>query len=100
MGKLAITIPMAAIRVLCVRHRIKELSVFGSALRSDFRPDSDVDLLVEFAPDAQVGFLQFTALQNELSELLGRKVDLVPKKGIKNLIRDEIIASAHVIHAA
>jgi predicted nucleotidyltransferase len=93
-------IPIDAVKALCRRHRVRELAVFGSALGSDFRPDSDVDLLVDFEPDAEVGFLEFAALQNELSDLLHRKVDLVPKRGLKHLIRDDILTSAQVIHAA
>lgn len=79
---------------------MRELALFGSALRKDFRSDSDVDLLVEFEPDAPIGFLEFTALQNELSDLLHRKVDLVPKKDLKQLIRDEVLSQIEVIHAA
>ena len=65
----------AAIADFSRRNRIRRLALFGSALRDDFRPDSDLDILVEFEPDARVG-LRFFALQRELTELLGRAVDL------------------------
>lgn len=100
MSQLAIDIPLAPVRDLCRRYRVKELAVFGSALGSQFRPDSDIDLLVEFEEEAHVGFIKFAAFQRELGEIFGRKVDLVPKRGIKNIIRDDIIAAAQIIHAA
>ncbi|MBW2011809.1 MAG: nucleotidyltransferase domain-containing protein, partial [Deltaproteobacteria bacterium] len=64
------------------------------------RPDSDVDILVEFEPDAQVGFIILGRMQRELSELLHRPVDLVPKNGLKPEIRETVLSSAEVIHAA
>ncbi len=93
-------IPFQEIKALCRRYQVRELALFGSVLRKDFRSDSDVDFLVEFEPDAPIGFLEFAALQNELSDLLHRKVDLVPKKGLKPLIRDEVLSQREVIHAA
>lgn len=59
--------PMEAIEAVCRRYEVRELAVFGSALRGDFGPDTDVDLLVEFEPDAQIGFLALARLQRELS---------------------------------
>jgi hypothetical protein len=93
-------LPTAAIAELCRRHQVRELAVFGSAARGEARPDSDIDLLVEFYPEARVGLLGFARLMNELSELLGRKVDLVSKPGLKPLIRDAVLAEARVIYAA
>ena len=69
-------------------------------LREDFGSKSDVDFLVEFEPDAEIGFLEFAGLQNALSDLLHRKVDLVPKSGLKPVIRDDVLSSARIIHAA
>jgi predicted nucleotidyltransferase len=100
MDELRIELPIDKINEICRRYKVRELSVFGSALREDFRPDSDVDLLVEFEPDAQIGFLALAGLMRELSEVIGRKVDLVPKKGLKEVIRDSVIASARVLYAA
>jgi len=76
------------------------LSIFGSAIRADFRADSDIDLLVQFDPSARIGFLALAALQRELSDLLGRKVDLVPKDGLKPLIRDSVVSGAKVLYHA
>lgn len=89
-----------AIGELCHRYQVQELSVFGSALGPNFRPDSDIDLLVTFKPEAQIGLIAFSRFQQELSDVLGRKVDLVPKGGLKPLIRDEILAQAQVLYAA
>ena len=93
-------LPMEAIKVLCKRYRVRELALFGSALREDFGSESDMDFLVEFEPDASIGFLELAEMQNALSDLLHRKVDLVPKGGLKPLIRDDIISSARIIHTA
>ncbi len=76
------------------------MSLFGSVLRDDFRPDSDVDVLVEFEPEAQIGMLAYNRIQRELSELLQRPVDLVPQKGLKPRIRNAVLASAEVVYAA
>jgi predicted nucleotidyltransferase len=85
---------------LCRRYGVRELSLFGSALREDFGPDSDVDVLVEFDPSAQVGFLTLSKMRRELSALVGRRVDLVPKRGLKESIRRAVLDSARVIYAA
>ncbi len=96
----AITIPEREIAEFCRRYRVRELALFGSALRDDFRPGSDVDLLVEFEPDAQVGFLTLARMQRELAAILGRRVDLVPKGGLKPLIRQAVLDSAEVLYAS
>jgi len=68
---------------------VKSISVFGSVVRGDERPDSDVDLLVEFEPDARIGFFAFARLQRRLSELLGRPVDLVTPDALHQAIADD-----------
>ncbi|MFO7917509.1 MAG: nucleotidyltransferase family protein [Anaerolineae bacterium] len=88
------------IAAFCRRHRIQSLGVFGSVLRDDFRPDSDVDLLVEFAPDAEIGFMALSRMRRELSELLGRSVDLVPRRGLKPQIRASVLSDAEILYAA
>ena len=98
-GALQIELPMEAIADLCRRYQVSELSVFGSTLRPNFRPDSDIDLLVSFKPEAHIG-LEFVQLQRELSEAIGRTVDLAPKDGLKRLIRNQVLAEARVIYAA
>jgi predicted nucleotidyltransferase len=83
----------------CRRHHIRRLALFGSFLREDFRPDSDVDVLVEFEPEAQVGFIALGRIQRELSALLQRPVDLVPREGLKPKIREAVLSSAEELYA-
>jgi len=90
---------LKAIKELCERYQVKELSVFGSALRDDFSSASDIDLLVEFEPEAQIGFMTLSKMQRELSGILNRQVDLVPKKGLKPKIQESILSSAKVLYA-
>lgn len=92
--------PMEAIKELCQRYKVRELALFGSALREDFRADSDVDLLVDFEPEAQVGFMTLARMQRELSAILRRKVDLVPRGGLKPQIRQAVLSSMRVLYAA
>jgi predicted nucleotidyltransferase len=85
---------------LCRRYGVRELSVFGSAARGQARPDSDIDLLVDFLPHAQTGLLDYAGLMLDLERLLGRKVDLVSRNGLKPLIRAALIEEARRIYAA
>ena len=83
----------------CRRHHIRKLSLYGSVLRDDFRPDSDVDVLVEFEPGQVVG-LRIIDIEDELSEILGgRKVDLVSAKSLNPRLRDRVLTSAEVQYA-
>ena len=93
-------LPVEKIRMLCRRYRVRELALFGSALSDDFEAESDVDLLVEFEPEAQVGFMTLARMQRELSDILHRPVDLVPKGGLKPKIRQAVLSSAEVLYAA
>jgi predicted nucleotidyltransferase len=88
-----------ALAELCHEFGVVELSAFGSILRPDFHADSDVDLLVVFRPDLPVGLFHIFRLQQRLSDLLGRAVDLVPKSGLKPLIRDQVLSSAQRLYA-
>jgi hypothetical protein len=83
----------------CRRHHIRKVHLFGSALGEDFGPESDVDVLVEFEPDAQIGFIALSRMQRELAELFQRPVDLVPRDGLKPRIREAVLSSAEVIYA-
>jgi len=87
------------IAAICRRHHVRELSVFGSALGAEFRPDSDIDLLVEFDADVPIGLLQFGELQAELENLLHRKVDLVSKRGLRPLVRERILQQLEPVYA-
>ena len=94
-----IDIPKEEIAAFCRRNNIRRMALFGSVLRDDFTPESDVDVLVEFEPDQTPG-LEFITMQNELSKILGRQVDLHTFKGIESsrnrLRREEILSSAEV----
>lgn len=85
---------------LCRRYQVKELSLFGSAAKGVSNDESDFDLLVEFEPDVEVGFLTLSRLRIELAELLGRPVDLVPKVGLKSAIRPAVLSEAVLLYAA
>ena len=95
-----LALPRPELDALCEEFQVRELCAFGSVLRDDFQQSSDVDLLVSFRTGARVGVFQLIRLQHRLEDLLGRRVDLVPKGGLKPLIRDEVLSSARVIYAA
>ena len=95
-----ISIDHGKIEEFCQRWKITELALFGSILRDDFRPDSDVDVLVTFDPDAQWSLFDLVQMQEELGEMLGRKVDLVEKKGLRNPFRrHNILKTRQVVYA-
>jgi len=96
-----IAIDREAIRRFCERHRVRTLGLFGSALRDDFGPESDADVLVEFADDARVSLFEFVRMRDELSALFGREVDLVEKRGLRNPFRRrEILSTTGTLYAA
>ena len=99
-----IEIPTEKIANFCQRWKIIEFAFFGSVLRDDFRPDSDVDILVTFDPDAHRTLFDMVDMQDELEAMFGRKVDLVSKRGIEHsrnyLRRKTILNSAQIIYAA
>ena len=90
-----VDVPHDKIAEFCRRHHIRKLALFGSVLRDDFRPDSDVDVLVEFEPGHVPG-LAFFGMQDELSQLLGRKVDLNTPKFLSRYFRDRVLQQALV----
>jgi predicted nucleotidyltransferase len=100
MAQTQIEIPTDGLAEFCRQHHIRQLALFGSVLRGDFGPDSDVDVLVEFEPEAHIGFMALSRIQRELSTLLQRPVDLVPKDGLKPMIRQAVLSSAEVLYAA
>jgi predicted nucleotidyltransferase len=101
MGKaVQLEIPAEQLTDFCRRNQVQELALFGSAASGAIGPESDIDLLVTFLPETRVGFLTLARMQRELGDLLGRKVDLVPKGGLKPVIRDSVLASARVLYRA
>ena len=104
MTTLALSLPTDAIQQFCRRWKISELALFGSVLRTDFRPDSDVDVLVTFTGDADWGLLAHVQMQQELAALLQRPIDLISKRALErsaNWVRREaILNTAQVIVSA
>ncbi len=99
MPQTQIDIPLPQIAEFCKRNHIRRMALFGSVVRDDFTPDSDIDILVEFEPGARTG-LRFFAMERELSELLGRKVDLNTPGFLHADFRDEIQQEAEDIYVA
>lgn len=91
-----IEVPRAEIARFCRRNHIRRMALFGSVLRDDFAPESDVDVLVEFAPGHTPG-LAFFDMQEELSELLGRKADLNTRADLSPYFRDQVVEEAEVL---
>ncbi len=83
----------------CRRHHIQKLSLFGSVLRDDFKPDSDIDVLVEFETDHTPGFFRLFDMEDELSAMFGRKVDLRTPEDLSQYFRDDVIATAEICYA-
>lgn len=99
MGRARIDVPKDKVADFCRKHHIRKLALFGSVLREDFRPDSDVDVLVEFEPGQVVG-LRLIQMEEELSQLLGgHRVDLVTPKFLNRRIRNRVLAAAEVQYA-
>ena len=84
----------------CRRNHIRKLSLFGSVLSYDFRADSDVDILVEFEPGYRVGLIRMAAIENELSQIVGRKVDMRTPQDLSRYFRDKVVSAAEVQYAA
>jgi uncharacterized protein len=93
---LALEVSATELAEFCRRWHIRKLSLFGSMLRGNTRPDSDLDLLVEFQPDSRIGLIQMARIQRELSELIGRKVDLRTPADLSRYFRDEVLREAEV----
>jgi uncharacterized protein len=96
----ATTLANAKLAAICRRHGIRRLSLFGSVLAGTARPDSDIDLLVEFEPGRLPGLLGISAMEIELGEVLGRKVDLRTAADLSPHFRDEVLGKAQVAYAA
>lgn len=98
---LQVTLPEPALEALCREWQVRELAIFGSALRPDFSPQSDIDLLVSFEPSAPWSMLDMVAMKSKLEEAFGRPVDLVEREALRNPFRRaEILRTARVVYAA
>ena len=97
---LPIGVPRSELAELCRRHHIVRLSLFGSVLRKDFGPSSDIDVLAEFDPGAKVTFFTLARIQDELSELLGRTVDLHLPRSLSPHLRDRVVSQARELYVA
>jgi uncharacterized protein len=100
MRDMPIELPMARIAEICRRYGAARLSVFGSVRRDDFRDDSDVDMLVEFHPQTRIGLIGIANMEAELSDAIGRRVDLRTPADLSSHFRQEVLATARTLHAA
>jgi predicted nucleotidyltransferase len=103
MDKKQIDLPKAKIAEFCNKWNIREFSLFGSVLREDFRPDSDIDVLVTFGEDAKITLFDLVHMENELKEIFGREVDIVSRRGLESsrnyIRRNAILNSAEEVYA-
>ena len=100
MGRARIDIPLEDVQAFCRKWRVRELALFGSALRDDFGPESDIDLLVEFEQGPVPGLFRFARIERELAELFGgRRVELLTAGDLSQYFRDEVVATAEALYA-
>lgn len=99
MNEKNIILPKEKISHFCKRNHIQKLALFGSVLRGDFRPDSDIDILVEFDPAHTPGLIRLAGMEIELSEILGRKVDLKTLQDLSSYFQTEVLKSSEVQYA-
>ena len=96
-----LTVPDQAIAEFCRKWMVRELALFGSVLRDDFGAESDVDVLVSFAPDAPWSYWEWPEMQDDLAQIFGRRIDLVEKEALRNPFRRErILGTRRVLYAA
>jgi uncharacterized protein len=100
MSRPQIEIPTQRLAEFCRRNQIRRLALFGSIIHDDFRPESDIDVLVEFEPGARVGMLKLADLEIELTSIFGRKVDLNTPGFLSRHFRDKVLAEAQVQYDA
>jgi predicted nucleotidyltransferase len=93
-----IDLPLDQIVAFCERYPIQKLSLFGSVLREDFGPDSDIDVLVEFEPAAKIGYFEMADMQFELETILGRPVDLLTPGALSQYFKQKVLDTAQVIY--
>ncbi len=95
-----LTIDQAALATFCKKHKIAKLSLFGSVLRDDFGPDSDVDVLVEFEPGADRSLFTIVNMRDELAEMFDRPIHVCTAKGLSKYFRDEVLREAEEQYVA
>ncbi len=95
---MGITLPQAELQAFCKRNPIQKMAFFGSVLRNDFRAESDVDILIELEPGVPVGFFKFVEMQDELSQIIGRTVDLNTPHSLSRHFRQKVLQSAQIIY--
>lgn len=100
MRNLKIKVSPEKLEAFCHRYQVRHMSLFGSVLRDDFQAESDVDVLVQFDPDARVSFITLGKMKRELATIFQRPIDLVPQDGLKSVIREEVLSSAREVYAA
>jgi len=93
-----INITESQISDFCQSNHIRKFAFYGSVLRDDFRPDSDIDVLVEFEPNQPIGLMEVVRMERRLSELMGRKVDLRTPQDLSRYFRDEVVAEAEIMY--
>lgn len=93
-----ISIPKTDIQEFCRRNQIRRLSFFGSVLRDDFTAQSDVDVLVEFEPEARIGLITLSGMEIELSQILGRQAEMHTIRGLHPLFREEVLETAEITY--
>jgi predicted nucleotidyltransferase len=99
-SRIRVVVPQQELNEFCQRNNVKRLALFGSVLRKDFRPESDVDILVLFSPEARVGLLTLARMRRELTGLFNHRIDLVPMDGLKPVIREHVLSDIEEIYAA
>jgi len=100
MGVHQISATPEMLRAFCRKHHIRRLALFGSALRNDFTPQSDIDIIAEFDPGEPVGFIRLGTVEAELSDLLGRPVDLNLKDSLDPAFRARVLSEAEILYDA
>ncbi len=100
MKDLKIKYSLERLEQFCQKYGVRQLSLFGSVLREDYKSSSDIDVLVQFVPGTRISFLTLGKMRRELEAIFERPVDLVPQDGLKPLIREEILSSAQVVYAS
>lgn len=98
MGSERINFTEEQIKTFCKKNHIKKFALFGSVLRDDFRPDSDIDILVDVEPEAKIDLIDMAMMELELSELLNRKVDLRTPQDLSKYFRDKVVSEAEVLY--